>query len=259
MKHLPQIENSMHAVHRLYQYRKSLSTTTFQARGKGVNRCECCRLAKENCLCAMRVSLQSDAAFLLLMYDTEVLKPSNTGKLIADLLPDCYAFLWARTEVPDELLNVINNDQYQPYVVFPAEFADQDQQVFQQSVTVPIDKRPLFILLDGSWREAKKMFRKSDYLKQLPVLSIDPQRLYSKDYTSKYHIRHAAKASQLATAEVAAMVLNGIGEHKNGETLAAWFDYYSYQYQKSVCQANQGDPFAEQRYKTLIMDVIEHS
>ncbi len=37
--------------------------------------------------------------------------------------------------------------------------------------------RPLFILLDGTWSEARKMFRKSPYLEHLPVLSLAPEQL----------------------------------------------------------------------------------
>ncbi len=34
-----------------------------------------------------------------MMYDTEVMKPSNTGKLIADVFTRyTFAFLWSRTE-----------------------------------------------------------------------------------------------------------------------------------------------------------------
>ncbi len=241
----------MHAVHRLYQYRKSLSTTTYKSRGQRVDRCDLCRLAKPYCVCPLRIAANSNVAFLLLMYDTEVLKPSNTGKLIADLIPDTYAFLWSRTEVHKELIEVINHDKYQPYVVFPAEYAMESNEVYHQSIAECSHRTPLFILLDGSWREAKKMFRKSPYLKSLPVLSVDPQAIISSDYLSKYHIRNSAKSNQLATAEVAAHVLSIAQERDNAELLDCWFDVYSYQYQKSVCQTNKGDPNALQKYTKL--------
>ena len=166
----------MHAVHRLHQYRKSLSTTTYKARGQRVIRCELCQLAKQFCICSLApktTDVETTACFLFLMYDTEVLKPSNTGKLIADLIPDCYAFLWSRTEQNDELLAVLNDEQWQPFVVFPQEYAQTERQVFTNNVTCAEGKRPLFIMLDGSWREAKKMFRKSPYLDKFPMVSFD--------------------------------------------------------------------------------------
>jgi len=186
------------------------------------------------------------------MYDTEVLKPSNTGKLIADVIPDTYAFLWSRTSVEDELIAIISDEQWQPFIVFPAEYALEHQQVFHQAITIDSNKRPLFIMLDGSWREAKKMFRKSPYLAKFPVLSIDPQVLIGEAYLPKYQMRISAKINQLATAEVAAQVLSIYGEKDNAQLLDCWFDVYSYQYQKSVCQTNKGDETAQGRLEQLL-------
>jgi DTW domain-containing protein len=244
----------MHSVNRLLQYRKSLSTTEYKSRGQRLIRCELCQLAKGNCVCALKKTLNSNVGFLLLMYDTEVLKPSNTGKLIADLIPETFAFLWARTTVEQELLDIISDEKWQPYIVFPAEYAKENQQVFHQEIETNNSKKPLFIMLDGSWREAKKIFRKSLYLKNLPLLSIDPQSFIHEDYLPKYQLRTSEKINQLCTAEVAAQVLAVAGEFDNAKILDCWFDVYSYQYQKSVCQTNKGDPTAQQRYKALLED-----
>ncbi len=82
----------------------------------------------------------------LLMADIEPLKPSNTGWLIADVVADTFAFGWARTEVAPELLTLLSDPQWQPYVVFPREFADDARVVHE--VTHNDNKRPLFILHD---------------------------------------------------------------------------------------------------------------
>jgi DTW domain-containing protein YfiP len=122
------------------------------------------------------------------MYDTEVLKPSNTGKLIADVIPDTFAFLWSRTTKNDELLALLNDEKWQPFVVFPQEYADSQRQVFTQKVVCTQGKRPLFVMLDGSWREAKKMFRKSPYLDKYPMVSFDPkQAMHTKASMNNAH------------------------------------------------------------------------
>lgn len=244
----------MHAVNRLFQYRKSISTTEYKSRGQRLIRCELCQLAKENCVCQLKISLRSNVGFLLLMYDTEVLKPSNTGKLIADLIPETFAFLWSRTTVDEALIALINDEKWQPYIVFPAEYAKENQQIFNQKIDTQSKKKPLFIVLDGSWREAKKIFRKSPYLSGLPLLSINPQTFIHQDYLPKYQLRSSEKINQLCTAEVAAQVLAVAGEPENARILDSWFDVYSYQYQKSVCQTNKGDPQAQQRYESLVQE-----
>ncbi|WP_440873746.1 tRNA-uridine aminocarboxypropyltransferase [Thalassotalea sp. PLHSN55] len=238
----------MHAVERLYRYRKSLSTTEFKARGQRVVRCEKCRVSINYCICDMAPQVESGVSFLLLMYDTEVLKPSNTGRLIADIVPDTHAYLWSRTEPNPDLLALLQDETYQPYVVFPKQYANEQQQVIEKHIPKSADKKPLFIMLDGSWREAKKMFRKSPYLAGFPIVSFDVEAMAESGIYSRYHLRKAANNNQLATAEVAARVLAMAGELTNADLLDHWFDVFSFQYQKSVCRENHGDQQAIANY-----------
>jgi hypothetical protein len=48
-------------------------------------------------------------------------------------------------------------------------------------------KRPLFILLDGTWAEARKMLGRSPDLGALPVLSLAP------DQASRYQLRSSGR------------------------------------------------------------------
>ncbi|OAN18076.1 DTW domain-containing protein [Photobacterium jeanii] len=212
----------IHAVHELYEERLARSTRPFRARGAKVERCRHCMLRPHLCICAHKPEIESNAAFLLVMYDDEVLKPSNTGRLIADLFPDTFAYIWSRTEPNSEMLALLDDPQWQPYVVFPAEYAESER--VASDVTIESGKRPLFIMLDGSWAEAKKMFRKSPYLNRFPVLSIDP------DKPSRYTVRVASKENQLGTAEVAARIVDVYGEVNNAETLDLWFDVFREHY-----------------------------
>lgn len=255
----------MHAVQQLHQYRKSLSTTTYKSRGQRVVRCELCRLAKQFCICDLSPSVQSQAGFLLLMYDTEVLKPSNTGKLIADLIPDSFAFLWSRTEVNPEIIALINDPTWQPMIVFPKAYAGENREIFDNKIPLKAGKRPLFIMLDGSWREAKKMFRRSPYLQDLPIVSFTPNKPENEaQLSSRYQIRLAANNTELATAEVAAQVLSLAGEQTNADLLDLWFDVFSFQYQRGVCQVNKANPnavadytaYAKQYGISLAKDII---
>ena len=126
----------------------------------------------------------------LIMADTEPLKPSNTGWLIADVVKDTSAFVWSRTAVDPDLLTLLANPQWAPYLVFPGEFAAAERVVTE--VQVPTGKRPLFVLLDGTWSEAGKMFRKSPYLNHLPVLSLQPEQLSRYALRRSTHDDHCA-------------------------------------------------------------------
>ncbi len=212
-----------HAVARLRAARLARSAKPFMARGgiKG-ERCAGCRLVPSHCICALRTSASTQAGMCLLMADIEPLKPSNTGWLIADVVADTFAFGWARTEVDPALLALLADPQWQPYVVFPGEFVEPARVVTE---LLPIKgKRPLFILLDATWSEAGKMFRKSPYLNQFPVLSLAPAQL------SRYQLRRSKRDDHFCTSEVAALCLELAGEAHAAQTLEAWLDVFTHHY-----------------------------
>ena len=188
----------------------------FKARGSKLSRCESCLLSEHLCICDnLEVAEDCQSAVCLLMYHNESFKPSNTGRLIADVEPDNHAFRWDRTEPDEALLSLLKDSSYQPIVVFPADSAEPERVITK--VERIESKKPLFIFLDGTWREAKKMFRKSEYLDTFPVLSVSPDSL------SDYKLRVAPHAHQLGTAEVACVVLAEAGESSAAEKLTAHF------------------------------------
>ena len=222
----PGVPAAPHAVARLRAARLARSAKPFLARGgiKG-DRCPGCRLVPSHCLCALQPAVPTRAGMCLLMADIEPLKPSNTGWLIADVVPDTFAFGWARTEVDPALLALLADPQWAPYVVFPGEFVAPERVVTQVALpTATPGPRPLFVLLDATWAEARKMFRKSPYLAQLPVLSLQPEQ------TSRYQLRRSHRSDHLCTAEVAALCLDLAGEMRAGATLQAYLDVFTHHY-----------------------------
>lgn len=158
----------------------------------------------------------------LLMHDVEALKPSNTGWLIADVVADTSAFGWVRTAVDPQLPALLADPQWQPYLVFPGEYAAPQRVV--SDVTLEPGKRPLFVLLDATWTEARKMFRKSPYLDGLPVLGLQPEQL------SRYRLRRSKRDDHLCTAEVAALCLELAGDQRAADALNAYLDVFSEHY-----------------------------
>lgn len=215
---------SMNAFQRLRQQRLAKATKPFNARGGSIARCEGCGLPTVQCACALKPEGMPQAAFCLLMYDTEPMKPSNTGRLIADIFPhDTYAFMWSRTEVDEGLLALLADPTYSPVVVFPESYVQEGERVVIRTVeTLP--NRPLYILLDGTWSEARKMFRKSPYLEQFPVVSVQPQTL------SAYRLRIASNENQLCTAEVACCLLQQQGDIAASTMLHDWFSLFRQRY-----------------------------
>jgi hypothetical protein len=241
-----------HAVSRLRTARLARSSKPFLARG-GSNqpRCAGCRLVLSHCLCAVRPAVPTHAGICLLMADIEALKPSNTGWLIADVVADTFAYGWARTEVDPALLALLADPQWQPYLVFPGEFVaaqrvcTQLQPPLTNAVGVSA-KRPLFVLLDATWPEARKMFRKSPYLDHLPVLSLQPEQL------SRYRLRRSRREDHFCTSEVAALCLDLAGETQAAQTLEAYLDVFTHHYlQAKHQQPADRESAAHQRLREL--------
>ncbi|CAN5903933.1 tRNA-uridine aminocarboxypropyltransferase [soil metagenome] len=247
-----------HAVSVLRTARLARSTKPFLARGgPHGERCAGCRLILSHCLCALRPVLPTRAGMCLIMADTEPLKPSNTGWLIADVVPDTAAFAWARTAVDPALLAMLADPQWQPYVVFPGEFVtrervlidllprsdntasdanndsnhdNQHQHAGQHKGQAAGGKRPLFILLDATWPEARKIFKKSPYLNQFPVLSLQSGQL------SRYRLRRSRRDEHFCTSEVAALCLELAGESLAAQTLEAYLDVFTDHYLRAKQQ-----------------------
>ena len=107
-------------------------------------------------------------------------------------------------------------------MVFPGEFVAPERVVTQ--VATAEGKRPLFVLLDATWPEARKMFRKSPYLNHLPVLSLQPEQL------SRYHLRRSTRMDHFCTSEVGALCLELAGDERAADALNAYLDVFSQHY-----------------------------
>lgn len=213
---------SENAVLRLRAQRLARATRPFLARGNRVLRCQGCLLPEKHCLCASIRVQSARSRFCLVMFDTEPMKPSNTGRLIADVLPDTQAFSWSRTEPDPLLLQAVASEAYQPLVVFPASYADEGRQIVHSP---PLSgKPPLFIMLDGTWNEARKMFRKSPWLDRFPVISLNVTA------PSRYRLREAHGEGQHCTAEIAAALLHQAGDRAAGEALTLHFEQFRQAY-----------------------------
>ncbi len=229
------------AVLTLRAQRLARATRPFLARGNRVVRCQRCLLPVGQCLCPTINPVSARSQFCLVMFDTEPLKPSNTGRLIADILPQTSAFEWSRTAPPEQLLATVNNDNVQPLVVFPGHYASPGRDVI---TTPPLcGKPPLFVMLDGTWSEATKMFRKSPWLDRFPVMSLNVSR------PSRYSLRESPTAGQHCTAEVAIALLEQAGDSAAAAGLLAHFDRFRQRYLagKTSHQAYLTEKLSEKR------------
>ncbi len=207
-----------HAVARLRAERLARSTKPYRGRGWKAVRCARCRVPQQHCTCALMPTVETSAGMCILMHGNETLKPTNTGWLVADVVTDTLAFAWTRTDPDQRLVALLRDPLWTPYVVFQAD-GIAPERVVRDVASSPV-RRPLFVLLDGSWAEARRMFRASRYLDGIPVLALDPAR------ATRYSLRRTRGEANLCTAEAAALCLRLAGEPKAADALDAWLDVF---------------------------------
>ena len=169
--------------------------------------CSRCGFEASCCFCPSLPVLSCQHRFCLLTHPVEFAKISNTGKLVRAMLPDTLVVNWSRVEPSEELLTLLDDPQWEPVLLMPEAYAIYQQTVYPQDVTeakaTPSGK--LFILLDATWQQARKMYRQSPYLHRLPLMSLNNVP------ASGYSLRRNQQAGHLCTAEVAAEVLKNAG------------------------------------------------
>ncbi len=202
------------------------ATKEFSARGKSVRRCEVCQLADFACLCPWRPTLSSACEFILLLHRNEVFKPTNTGRLIADIFPaQTHAFCWHRTEAEEALLALLADEQRFCVLVFPTEAAEGARVRREVLTELPSCGRKLtFILLDGTWKQSGRMFHLTQWLGAVPTIAL-PEAL-----VKGYAVRKSHQDHYLATAEAASLCLELAGDYSAAEALQDYFQLFNLHY-----------------------------
>lgn len=211
---------------RLRARRLAESTREFLARGKSVARCEHCQLAKFACICPWRPELKTRCEFVLLMHRDEVFKPTNTGRLIADVLPQqTHVFCWSRTEPAQELVGLLSDPSRRCVIVFPADANDAGSESRTLVTEFPADgKIVTFILLDGTWKQSGRMFHLSRWLEAIPCVVL-PDTL-----ARGYAVRKSHQEHYLSTAEAAGLCLQMCGEVRAASGLQDYFELFNVHY-----------------------------
>jgi len=229
---------SAHSVDRLRDHHAALSTRVFNARGVSVKRCSQCLLCEKTCVCPWRAA--SDAGetsidWVLLLHRDEIFKPTNTGRLVADLFPSqTHAFCWDRTRPDEALLSLLKDPKRRCFIIFPSD-DNAPRQSIAPTLEAPYhsaDEHTLtLILLDGTWKQARKMYRQSQWLSEVPLLDLK-HVLASESlaHLGNYRVRKAAQAGQLATCEAAAAALSSCGEDRACEQLLDYFSIFNEHY-----------------------------
>ena len=166
---------------------------------------------------------QTKLKFHLLTHCKEFKRPSNTGNCVLEALGPASArkILWERVTPDEELLAVIASGK--ALLFYP------DPHLSEDRVNHDLSGIEHIILLDGTWQEAKKIYKRSPYLQGMNTFSLTTHRV------SEYNIRRNQREGGLCTAECVIEALTIIGEDERADSVNAAFKALM---NRMVCRVN---------------------
>jgi DTW domain-containing protein len=163
------------------------------SRRGNLERCECCRMHRTLCICALVPRLATRTRLAVLLHYREARKPTNTGQLAARCLVRGSVEIVGDQDRPLRL-PAIGQDEL-AVLLYPGDDA------------VPISDfagsaKPIVLIVpDGTWRQASKMRRRIPGLGALPCVTVPEAR------ATEYRLRAELRADGLATFEAIAQAL----------------------------------------------------
>lgn len=166
------------------------------------------------CICDQIPVLTSNILVSLLTHENEYHRQTNTGKWLVEAMPNCQRYQWQRNQPNSALVSRLNQTNHRSLLLYPS----PDSVPLEQVLTSTREQSTAhFILLDGTWQEAKKMERKSPWLDGIQRVSFSPSQ------PSNYRLRRHQQPNHLCTLEVVAELLKYVKEEDNSQQLNNFF------------------------------------
>ena len=175
---------------------------------RGFRRCPCCGLAPDLCVCRELPLLRLPFDLTIVQHHAERARGSNTGRLLHKLIDGSELVNHGSPTRRLDPCGVMALDR-DPFVLFPR----GDAVLRREHLVRDDDRRALVVLLDGSWRQARRMARRVPGVQRLPFvrLPVGPP--------SAWTLRRARQAHMLCTLEAASRVAVLAGATRAGERM----------------------------------------
>jgi len=153
------------------------------------SRCEHCLRPATHCLCALIPRITARTQLLVIQHPSEQRHALNTARLLVAGLTSAHLLITETIDPASPWHAALTDPQWQTELLFPGEDVPQVK-------AAEADTRPRrLVLLDGTWRKARKLLYLNPILQGLPRVAL-PLGLHSR-----YRLRKAPKAGALSTLE----------------------------------------------------------
>ena len=153
--------------------------------------CWSCHRPVVACFCALVRSFSSFADFALVVHPSEVKSTVGTAWILRRSISN---LKWVRSsgvglDQDPKFLELLNSADRVPLVLFPGPLSfnlNRDSEVAWREL-VPPSKRPLFIVIDGTWTQARSMMGRSLLRRSLPRVSFETEQLSEYEFKKQPH------------------------------------------------------------------------
>ena len=154
--------------------------------------CYQCRRAKVACLCGRVEAQPNKVNVIVLQHPDEAANPKGSA-IIAELgLQQYQAWVGEDFTAHEGLNQLLANDSQGIVVLYPAEDAELLDGAWCKRWLGEIQH---IIVIDGTWRKARKIWQLNPQLHSLPAIKFDEQKI------SEYRIRKVPQQGYLSTVE----------------------------------------------------------
>ena len=171
--------------------------------------CSRCAYPESSCLCSAITETRYQIQIVVLQHPSEVKHAKNTARLISLVAPETETVIG---ETAEDFQAVRKRLQADPHsvVLYPCPESKPLAEVAKGQTI----KR--LVIIDGTWRKAKKIWLSNPWLHSLRVCHLDAAA------SSSYRIRSGSVPDGLASIEAAAQALQALGESNTDALLEAF-------------------------------------
>ncbi len=161
--------------------------------------CQQCGYPDATCICPQVKQLSVPLNIHILQHPTEQKVAKNTARLIKLVIPQAQLYVGESESDFDSLREQI--DAASSLLIFPCEI---NQVVIKEGCRSNFTLPHNLVLIDATWRKAKKIFALNSWLQQLPSARIEAAN------KTQYAIRHSRLEGSLSTIEALTIGLDSM-------------------------------------------------
>ncbi len=169
--------------------------------------CPHCERPQTTCICDALVTMDCAYQIIVLQDPTEAKHALSSAPILAKSILNTKLLIG---EVFDPEMIIGADWRSRSLLVFPTENSVSAESARASQLNT-------IILLDGTWKKARRLMHLNPWLRELPTFALQP------DQPSSYKIRKSPRADGLSTIEAAVCVLNELQPDKEFSGILAAF------------------------------------